>query len=307
MFNAKFAIEMVYVKFLVITLLTVFTLPVFAHPVGDSAILKGAEKLDYHKKNGINIYVISKDKYFDFTNRIIVWQAKLAAFLHNKKLKIILVTSTADAEKKIAALMNSHHYIINNLWLDSHGKYRKGYSSLMIGSDEYDYKNISDSNYFSELKKIASYCDEYTRIGIGSCYAAADYDFPVLKNGAYENMHGDSLLKGLAKIFRGSSVYACVSWVMAKPWIFGSKNALGGYPLDRQYRDSIFLPVWKSMGTWHRYSTLAQKMDTVNTVYLSRRGDILVQDEPYLLQKKAQRKQARNLKRLRPGLYDLSM
>ena len=38
-------------------------------------------------KKGINIFIISKDKYFDFINRIIVWQAKLAALFHGKKIK----------------------------------------------------------------------------------------------------------------------------------------------------------------------------------------------------------------------------
>ena len=259
----------------------------------------------YHPKNGINIYVISKDKYFDIVNRIIVWQTKLTALFHSKKLKVILVTSTADAGKKIAALITKHHYAINNLWFDSHGKYRKGYSSFMIGCDEYYYKNIADSNYLSDLKIIASFCNSNTTIGLGACYAAADFNFPVLRNGKYENMHGDSLLKGMADIFKGSTVYACKSWVMAKPCILGSKNALAGYPLDKQYKDTIFLPVWKSMGVWHKYSAINHQIEIINTIYLSNKGDILIQDEPYMSQKKAQRKMARNIKKLRPDLYAL--
>jgi hypothetical protein len=262
---------------------------------------------NYHSKKGINIYVISRDKYFDLTNHIIVWQAKLAALFHSKKLKIIIATSTADAEKKISTLIDKYNYTINNLWFDSHGKYRKGYSSFMIGSDEYYYKNIADSNHFSELKKIAAYCNQNTKVALGSCYAAADYNFPVLKNGKYQNMFGDSLLKGMGNIFKGSTVYASKSWVMAKPWIFGSENALAGFPLAKQYKDTIFLPVWKSMGEWHRYSTTFKRIETVNAIYLSHAGDILMQDKPYLNKKKAQRKLARNLKKLRPDLYDLSL
>ena len=261
----------------------------------------------YHNKKAINIYLISKDKYFDLTSRIIVWQTKLIALLHSKKIKVILVSSTADAEKKIAALVSNHNYAINNLWFDSHGKYRKGYSSFMIGTDEYYYKNIGDSNYISSLKKMASYCDRYTNIGVGACYAAADFNFPVLRKGIYENMHGDSLLKGMGNIFTGSAVYACKSWVMAKPWILGSKHALAGYPLDRQYKDIIFLPVWKSMGEWDTYSTNSQKIEPVNTVYLSGYGDIRIQDNKYLDEKRTQRKLARNLKKLQPNRYDLSM
>jgi hypothetical protein len=255
-------------------------------------------------KRPVNVYIISKDKYFDLTNRIITWQARLAAFFHHK-LKIVMAYSTADAEKKIHTLIKEHDYTIDNLWLDSHGKYRKGYSSLMIGTDEYNYNNIGDSDYTRMLKKIASYCNPHTCVGIGSCYAASDFDFPVSHNGKKENMHGDSLLKGLGKIFEGNMVYASKSWVMAKLWIFGSRNALAGYPLDKQYRDTIFLPVWKSMGIWDRYSTLTQVIQKINTVSLSVCGDILVNENTYMDQDKAKRKLARNLKRLHPGLYQL--
>jgi len=256
-----------------------------------------------HKKP-VNIYIISKDKYFDLTNRIITWQARLAALFHHK-LKIIMALSTADAEKKIHALVKEHDYTIENLWLDSHGKYRKGYSSLMIGNDEYNYSNIGDSDYTRMLKKIASYCSPGTCIGIGACYAASDFDFPVLHNGKTENMHGDSLLKGLGKIFEGNEIYACKSWVMAKLWIFGSRHALAGYPLDRQYKDTIFLPVWHHMGEWDRYSTHTREIQKINTVSLSVSGDILINDDNYMDQQKAKRKLERNLKRLRPGLYTL--
>ena len=315
-FNSKilaaklFKCEIYFLKTNLLKLLTsIFILfmnvAVFAHGVRDSTLQNKSDNV-VQKRNSINIYVISKDKYFDLTNRIIVWQTRLTALLHSKKLKIILATSTADAEKKIAALVNKHHYTINTLWLDSHGKYRKGYSSFMIGTDEYSYKNISDSDHLIQIKKIASYCNSNTKIGLGACYVAADFNFPVLKNGAYQNMFGDSLLRGMAKIFKDSEVYGCKSWVMAKPWILGSKNALAGYPLDRQYKDTIFLPVWKCMGEWKRYSTTSQHVEIINTIYLSNKGDILIQDEPYMSQKKAHRKMERNLKKLRRGLYDLS-
>ena len=134
----------------------------------------------------------------------------------------------------------------------------------------------------------------------------ADYNFPVLRNGKYENMHGDSLLKGMGNIFKGSTVYASKSWVMAKPWIFGSENALAGFPLAKQYKDTIFLPVWKSMGEWERYSTVSQNIEPINTIHLSKKGEIVIQDKPYISQKKAQRKLARNLKKLRPGLVSLN-
>ena len=294
-------------KFLqVIFILLLLHYTAFSYNKRDSLIKYNYNTSAYYKKNGINIYIISKDKYFDIINRLIVWQTRLTALFHSKKLKVIMVTSTADAEKKIASIVNKHNYHINTLWFDSHGKYRKGYSSFTIGCDEYYYKDIADSNYFSVLKKIAGYCDSYTKIGLGSCYAAADFNFPVLRNGKYENMHGDSLLKGVANIFNGSTVYACKSWVMAKPWMLGSKNALAGFPLDKQYKDTIFLPAWKSMGVWHRYSTNTHQIEIINTIYLSNKGDILIQDEPYMFQKKAHRKMERNLKKLRPGLYDLT-
>jgi hypothetical protein len=294
------------VKFLpVIFILLLFHCAAVSRSPLDSSIKHNYTTSAYYKKDGINIYVISKDKYFDIINRIIVLQTKLTALFHSKKLKVIMVTSTADAEKKISSIVSKHNYHINTLWFDSHGKYRKGYSSFMIGSDEYYYKNIDDSNHLSSIKKIASYCDSTSNIGIGSCYAAADFNFPVLRNGKYESMHGDSLLKGMANIFKGANVYACRSWVMAKPWILGSENALAGFPLDRQYKDTIFLPVWNRLGEWERYSSTNQGIELINTIHLSNKGDIIIQDKPYISQKKAQRKMARNVKKLRPGLYDL--
>lgn len=262
-------------------------------------------KISAANKRSINIYVISKDKYFDITNRLIVWQTKFISLFHHKKLRVIFASSTADAEKKIRALVTRHHYVIHTLWFDSHGKYRKGYSSLMIGNDEYSYKNIADTAYTATLKKIASYCNANTRIGLGSCYAAADYNFPVAKNGKYESMHGDSLIKTMGNIFAESDIYASKSWVMAKPFIFGGRNALAGYPLNKEYKDSIFFPAWKSMGEWHRYSQAKKQIEIINTIYLSATGEILINDRTYLTKKKAQRKLARNLKRLRPDLYDL--
>ena len=287
-------------------ILLLFNCTAFSHSTSDSSIKYNYNTAAYYKKNGINIYIISKDKYFDIINRIIVWQTRLTAFFHSKKLKVIIVTSTADAEKKIASIVSKHNYHINTLWFDSHGKYRKGYSSFMIGSDEYFYKNIADSDHLMGLKNISAFCDDQTNIGIGACYAAADYNFPVLRNGKYENMHGDSLLKGMANIFKGSTVYACKSWVMAKPWILGSKNALAGFPLDKEYKDTIFLPVWKRLGEWERYSTTTQNIELINTIHLSNKGEIVIQDKPYISQKKAQRKMDRNIKKLRPGLYDLA-
>ena len=295
------------VKFLAVTsILLLFHCAAFSHSAGDSSLKQNYITSAYYKKDGINIYIISKDKYFDIINRIIVWQTKLTALFHSRKLKVIMVISTADAEKKIASIVSKHNYHINTLWFDSHGKYRKGYSSFMIGSDEYYYKDIADSNYLSDMKKIAALCDSHTNIGIGSCYAAADFNFPVLRNGKYDSMHGDSLLKGMANIFKGSTVYASRSWVMAKPWILGSENALAGFPLDKQYKDTIFLPVWKRLGEWERYSTTSQNIELINTIHLSNKGDIVIQDKPYISQKKAQRKMARNVKKLRPNLYDLA-
>jgi hypothetical protein len=259
----------------------------------------------HHNSGGINIFVISKDKYFDNISRVITLQARFAGWMHHRKLKIIMAHSTNDAASKIAAIVDKCHCTIDNLWFDSHGKYRKRYSSFIIGSNEYSYKNITDTNQCQDLKKIASYCDQFTNIGIGACYAAATFNFP-LPDSIHMNMQGDSLLNGIGHIFKGSFVYGSESWVMAKPGMFGIRNALAGYPLGKEYKDILFKPVWDRLGMWRRYNPAKFEVEDINTVYLSGKAGIVVEKNSYLTSKRAQRKQLRHLKKLVPGRYKLS-
>ena len=58
------------------------------------------------------------------------------------------------------------------------------------------------------------------------------------------------------------------------------------------------------MGEWNSYSNEYQQMEIINTVHLSNTGNILAYIK-FILPKKIQRKTASDLKKLRPGLYDL--
>ncbi len=272
----------------------------------DSVELKDASYPGHHKQPSVNIYVISMDKYFDNVSRFIILEAKIASLLHPRKMKVIKVHSTADAAEKIAAIVNKHHCSIDNLWFDSHGKYRKGYSSFMIGTDEYYYKNICDSSHCIGLETIAKFCDRYTNIGLGSCYAGATFNFPT-SDSAHKNMHGDSLLKGIANIFKGSFIYGSESWVMAKPGIFGSRNALAGFPLSKEYKDVLFTPVWSRLGMWRRYNPTKSEMESINTVHLSGTSGILIEKHSYHNLKRAQRKMVKNINKLESGRYKMEV
>jgi hypothetical protein len=256
------------------------------------------------KTKGINIFIISKDSAYDNTSRFIKAQAKLAAWLFPERLKIVTATSAKDAWQKIEIIFKKGTFSIDNIWFDSHGKYRKEFSSFSIGSDNFNYKDIADTVYCRYLIKIAALCNYQTIVGLGACYAAANFNFPC-RDSIHMNMHGDSLLTGLGKIFKGSYIYGSESWVMAKPGIFGFQNALAGYPLDDEYDDIVFKPVWQRLGMWRRYNPLKNTVEDINTVYLSDEGNILIQKKAYLSSKRIQRLQQKHLERLRPGLYKL--
>ena len=104
------------------------------------------------------------------------------------------------------------------------------------------------------MQILARYCDDKTKVGLGSCYAGADFYFPATDSTPATRMNGDSLMIGLGDIFDQSTIYASESWVMAKPGIFTNKFGFAGYPLQRRFKDSVYAPVWQRIGKWREYS-----------------------------------------------------
>lgn len=244
-----------------------------------------------------NFYITGKDKGFHFSSVTV----KAQALLHDvfsKKFHYIVVSSGDEAVQKIKRILNRHQGMIGSLWFDSHGLYKQGYSSFHIGSNEFSYKNITDSSATQCLQQLTAYCDQFTSIGIGSCYGGATFTFPGNEHAPAGKMNGDSLMIGMGKIFTSSHIYASESWVMNKPGIFGNNFAFAGYPWGKKYKKAVWTPVWSYLGKWKKFNFTNQTMEAVNTVALDKNGNINVRTRNYLELSKAQRKVNRQIKKL---------
>ena len=249
--------------------------------------------------NRINFYVANKLKTFDLFSRLVIWRARIYGMSRQGRFIIVLAGSSEEAKVKMMDYLKKKNAIIGNLWFDSHGHYINGYSSFSLGKDEFSYKTITDTAYTKHLRALAPYCDDYTKVSIGSCYSGATFEKPSDKGKMATRMNGDSLIIGLANILPGSTVFGTESWVMTKPGIFEKNSfALAGYPMGRSYKAEIYRPIWERMGIWHSYSTNSGVYETVNTLSLTRLGTIFISPMSYLDIKQNQNKLARILKKM---------
>ncbi len=250
-------------------------------------------------KTRLNVYIISKDKKSEILPFTVKTRAFIKSIFSKKRMRVIVASRSEFAAGKIERLMKKHNAIIGNLWFDSHGHYKNGYSSFTIGEDNFNYKNINDTLHSYYLKKIAVFTDSATKVGIGACYAGATFIHPGSATVKSSPMHGDSLMMGMGKIFYGSTIYASGGWVMMKPGIFSDNFGFAGYPLGKKYRTLYWKPVWDHLGEWYAYS-LQDGYTVINTVALSNIGEIKVRSRNYLSLAKAVRKQSRALESLQP-------
>lgn len=302
-------------KIFIITIILIGALAAKSQQSTDMIVLTENTKEDIaskqvHKENTgrINFFVFTKEKSkkFDLLSFYTLMRARIKSFFHHNKLYVIKAESSADAAMKIENILIARKKLIKNLWFDSHGHYGNRYSSFRIGTDQFNFKNINDSNAINNLQKIALYCDEQTKVGLGSCYAGADFYFPATDSTPACRMNGDSLMIGLGNIFTKSSIYASESWVMAKPGIFNNRLGFAGYPLNKRFKDSVYAPVWERIGKWREYSNISGQIKNVPTIALDRSGNINIRDRYYNSFKKAKNKIAKVLKQLKPGLASFS-
>ncbi len=253
-----------------------------------------------NNKTRLNVYVISKDKKFEFLPFTVKARAFVKSIFSKKRLRVIVASKSEIAASKIELLLKKHDAIIGNLWFDSHGLYKNGFSSFSIGEDNFNYKNINDTNHTIFLKKIASFTDAETKVGIGSCYGGASFIFPGCATVKSGPMFGDSLMIGTGKIFTGSTIYASGGWVMMKPGIFSDNFGFAGYPLGKKYKTLYWKPVWDHLGEWYAYTSTDGYIKKVNTVAMSNIGEIKIRARNYLSLVKAVRKQNKALASLQP-------
>lgn len=251
-------------------------------------------------KSRMNIYIISKDKKFELLPFTVKARAFVKSIFSKKRMRVIVACSSETAYSKTEALLKKHRAVIGNLWFDSHGLYKNGFSSFSIGEDNFSFKNINDTQHSGFLRKLSALSDSNTKVGIGSCYGGATFTHPgsaIAKSGP---MNGDSLMMGMGKIFTGSTIYASGGWVMMKPGIFSDKFGFAGYPLGKKYRTLYWKPVWDHLGEWYSYNSNDSFVRNINTVALNNVGEIKVRARNYLSLNKAVKKQGKAIASLQP-------
>ncbi len=255
------------------------------------------------KRRKLNFFIISKPKKFwDPATHFNIIRAKIKSSLRPTRFVCIVASSSEQMASKIKFRLNKYNAQIGNIWFDSHGSFKKGYSFFTIGKDEFSYKNINDSNHTRTFRELAIHCDSNTRIGIGSCYGGATYNRP--KSAIYNEsrMNGDSLIIGLAKAFNGTIVYGCESWVMTKPGLFKETFAMAGSPVMRRYNDAVYKPVWEQLGVWNSYSTRYSNIQQVNCIKLDKDGNIGTRFNHYQSKQKVKKQIAHKLSKLQEGI-----
>jgi hypothetical protein len=252
----------------------------------------------------INFYVFNAPQTLDLFSRLVIFRARRQSMTRKDHFVVVKAHSSEEAASKILSYLHQKkNTFIGTLWFDSHGRYANGYASFILGNDEFSYKTINDTLHTRHIRALAPFCDEETKVGIGSCYGGATFEKPAIHGKPASRMNGDSLMIGLANLLPGATVYGTEGWVMTKPGVFRSYSyALSGYPILRKFKDEVYRPVWENMGIWHRYSTLSKKFETVNTLALSKYGSIHIKSVNYMDRKKTPKKLARNLEKLKPGI-----
>lgn len=277
-------------------------------PVKDGEAKNKLQEFFRSNTGRVNLFIFTRErkKKIDLLAFYTLMRARIKSLFHHKKFYVVNARSVKSASAKVEHLLLKNKKLIKSIWFDSHGHYGNRYSSFRVGADQFNYKNIHDSNAIQYLRTIAKYCDENTRVGLGSCYAGADFYFPATDSTPATRMNGDSLMIGLGNIFLKSSIYASESWVMAKPGIFKNRFGFAGYPLNKRFKDSVYAPVWERIGKWKQYSSRAGEIKSIPTIALDNRGNINCNKAYYNNWKKTKTRITKVSKQLRSGLAHFS-
>jgi hypothetical protein len=253
----------------------------------------------------VNVFILSREKKFNLASAVFRLEASVRR-VFNKHFVLVRANSLEEMVTKTDSYMQEHpREMIGHLWIDSHGRYKKGYSFFSVGVDTLNAYNLRSLEMRGKMEKLTAFCDEQTSITIGACYGAADFLRPGNGILAPSYMAGDSLLLQMGEIFQISPVYGCPSWVMAKPFCFGSRWGISGFPPGRKYMDEIYRPVWERLGQWKRVPAGQKIIEDVPTPYLTRGGGFEVDGNTYQSLSRNKRRMEKKLRQLKPGLYRL--
>ena len=158
---------------------------------------------DTRAQHRINFYVVNRPKTLDLFSRLVIIRARKKAMSRGDKFIVIVVRSSEELKAKMLDHLQKKNAMVGSLWFDTHGHYANGYSSFILGKDEFSYKTVNDSAKTKHLRALAPYCDEYTKVGIGSCYGGATYEKPEHNGKLATRMNGDSLMIGNGQYIGG--------------------------------------------------------------------------------------------------------
>ena len=216
-------------------------------------------------KKRINIFVTSRSSNLDwsFTLRL---RARIRKLFDKGNFFVVAGQTDSEVADRLIRLMKRKNAMIGSVWFDSHGHYGKGHSVFDLGITGFSYESLKDTFQTKQLQRMAIFFDAETKIGIGSCYGGATFEFPEIENLAARKMNGDSLMIYTSMLFNNATVYASESFVMMKPGVWKKGYALAGYPVNRRFKDKLYLPVWKRLGQWNRYSHHTKIFERINTI-----------------------------------------
>lgn len=268
-----------------------------AHEKQGNVMLKAKKK--------INFFVISKRKKgkIDLATRYNVFRTKLKSIFCKKKFASIVARDGKQMSEKVRKKLEKSNGKIGTIWFDSHGAYKKGYSLFLIGSDEYSFKSLKESEHKTPFLELADYSDEQTKVVIGACYGGATYRRSSIDYKDTTRMNGDSLMITMGKIFGKATIYGCESWVMTKPGLFQKKASVGGFPARKLFLDFCYEPAWKNVGNWNQYSYITNLFEACNLVSLDENGNIFVREQSYMEEMDMEDIIYKNLKNMKRGVY----
>jgi hypothetical protein len=233
-------------------------------------------------------------------------QAKVNRLFHKKRFHLIVAGSSKDMVDQIITILHQKKAVIGNIWFDSHGHFVRRRSLFEIGHDEFSYRSLNDTSLTASLKKLSAYCDNNTKVGIGSCYGGSTAVLPAVENLPAQRMNGDSLMIGISHLLNNATVYACESFVMTAPGIFNGGYKLSGCPGRKKFIDSIYLPIWENMGEWNCYEGSRRQLTRVTTVTINHDGEIYCKPKKFLSFGRHYRKQQSKMKGLKRGNYNIA-
>lgn len=253
----------------------------------------------------INLFVFSREKKVTAATVCFRFNATVQSIFH-RNIRFMRVSSLDELTSRLDRYMADHpDVMLGHLWLDSHGRYRKGHALFSVGRDTVWAENIFTDSIYGRLQRITAYCDADSKVSLGACYSGADYTRPGNESLRESPMRGDSLLQSMASIFSLSPVYACKSWIMVKPFMFGRRWGLAGFPRRSRFLDEIYRPAWERTGQWSMVPSGSREVVSIGTPYLSAGGNLVSQEQTYQSVPKHRTSAEKHIKRLRAGMYDV--